>query len=217
MKRGILFMVVIIACVQPYVHGQYERPKKAVKPWGYVGPVGGLGHSWVHNMPVGTSYRPMRSLGVGYIGMVTRHWGAGGALLVSSEGYEVNYPNRMQSLAPMYLRMPARLYYFFGKPTNTVRPDIYFGPSVGVKIAEHNNTSLAYREQYKVSNSNHFNMYDAGLNGGAGLSIRFLQNLWLNVDMGVYTGATDAVNDMYGLYNPQSDLGLNIGLLFGIR
>lgn len=218
MKRVFLLLVaIIIFCGQPYVRAQYERPKKPSKPWGYVGPVGGFGHSWVHNMPVGTSYRTMGSLGLGYIGMVARHWGVGAGLMVSSEGYEANYQGRMQSFTPVYLRVPMRLYYFFGKPTNTVRPDIYFGPSMGMKIAERNNTTQVYREQFKLSNSDNFNVFDAGLNGGAGLSIRFLQNVWLNLDMGVYTGATDAVNDMDDLYNPQSDIGLTVGLLFGIR
>ncbi|MCD6010788.1 MAG: hypothetical protein K0Q79_650 [Flavipsychrobacter sp.] len=210
-----MIATIVFALAGQCTHAQ-ERAKAKI-PAGYFGPTAGLGHSWVHNLPGNTSYQTQKSLGIKYIGLLTKHWGVGANLVVSSEGYQVNYLNTMQSFTPIYLRMPVRLYYFFGKPGNMIRPDIYVGPSVAVKLDEQISASAAYRDLYKVSGSDNFSLFDAGVNGGAGLNIRLAKNIWLNMDMGFYTGFTDAVEDMGKTYNPQSDVDFNLGLLFGLR
>ncbi len=215
MKRILRIATIVLSLGSQIIYAR-ERPKAKI-PAGYFGPIGGIGNSWVHNLPGSTSFQNKKSFGVRYFGLLTKHWGVGANLVVSAEGYQVNYLNTMQSFTPIYLRMPLRFYYFFGKPGNIVRPNIYIGPSVAVKLDEQVSVSNAYRELYKVSNSDNFNLFDAGVNGGAGLNIRLTHNVWLNMDMGFYTGFTDALNDVGDTYNPQSDVDFNLGLLFGLR
>lgn len=211
--RLVLYVAMMVLTIADAAAQQHV---KARIPAGYIGPVAGIGHSWVHNLHLPGSYNTQKSVGINYVGLLTRHWGIGSQLTLSAQGYQVNYQNAMQSFTPVYLRLPMRLYYFFGKPGNVVRPDVFFGSSVGFKVAESSHTTAAYRETYKINTSS-FHAFDAGIAGGAGLNVKLAPNTWLNMDMGFYSGVTDAVEDMGDVYNPQSDVELNVGLLFGLR
>ena len=183
----------------------------------YIGVAAGIGNSWVDNLPGTSTYKTAGYVGVGYIHMITNHWGLGGQAAIAFEGYRVEYLNSMQTFTPMYFRLPMRGYYVFGRPNDIIRPDVYLGPSVGMKLAEHNATTNNYNDLYMVSNSNNFRMFDIGVDGGAGIDIQLAKNALLNLDIGFYSGFTDAVKDLHETYNPQHDVDFNVSLIFGIR
>ena len=189
--------------------------------WGgetFLGPVAGFGDSWVGYMPGGNAmFRPSGYIGVGMVHLVNEHWGWGGQLRLSSEGYQVDYYGNEQTFKPVYLRVPVRAYYYFGNHRDLIRPNIYLGPSFGMKLTESSTTSNAYQETYAINNSSYFRNFDAGIDGGGGLDIRLSRNTWLNLGLEYYQGITDAVKDPANTYNPNYDVDLNLGLIFGLR
>lgn len=197
----------------------YSYAQEVVKSRGttYVGPVAGIGNSWVANLPGTADFKTTGYLGVGMVKMSSTHWAWGGQLALSSEGYQLNFLNSVQKVTPIYLRMPMRVYYFFGRPGYAVRPELYLGPSFGMKVAEHSSTSNYYNEVYMTRNTENFRRFDAGIDGGAGLNINLTRAIALNIDLGFYQGITDAVKDAQNTYNPNEDVDLNVGLMFDIR
>ena len=183
----------------------------------YIGPVAGMGNSWVSNLPGTTDYKSSGYAGVGMIHMMTNHWAMGSSLVISAEGYQVDYLNSTQTVTPLYLSMPMRAYYFFGSRGNIVRPEVYLGPTLALKLAEHSSTSNDFRDNFMETNSDNFRTFDLGINGGVGLSIRLARNMWLKTDLGFNTGLTDAVKDAQNSYNPEHVVDLNVGLMFGVR
>ena len=182
-----------------------------------LGPVAGFGNSWVSYIPGAATFKPSGYVGIGMVNYKTTHWGWGGLAIISSEGYQINYFNNMETVTPVYLRVPLRAYYFFEGRNSMLRPVLYLGPSFAMKLSEHSTTTNNYRDIYMVGNSDNFRMFDAGIDAGAGINIKLAKNTWLNMDLGFYEGITDAVRDLPNTYDPNRDMDLNIGLLFGIR
>ena len=183
----------------------------------FIGPVAGFGNSWVGNLPGDVMFKSSGYLGVSLIKMEDRHWGWGGQATLSSEGYSVNDLGGIQTIKPLYLRVPLRAYYFFGRRTDWIRPNLYLGPSFGLKLAEYYTVSNDYYDSYMAHNSSYFRTLDMGINGGAGLDFRIARRTWLNLDLGFYQGLTDAVKDAPNTYNPNHDVDLSLGLLFDLR
>lgn len=192
-------------------------PGTAAKAQYYsIGPVAGFGHSWISNTQTDTRFHPSPSLGIGMVYSRYLHWGFGADLVFSDEGmsYRVAAGSGMsnQSLHALYLRLPMKAYYFFGNYGSTVRPKVYLGPSVGVKIDEASragNGDLVREKPAMV------NAFDLGLQAGAGVNIRIAKKTWLNLDLGYYQGLLDALDDGAGRYNTNQNLRLNAGVLFG--
>ncbi|HXS35489.1 MAG TPA: porin family protein [Flavipsychrobacter sp.] len=208
MKRILLLATTIMFATVPQSFAQYIS----------LGPVGGFGTSWVGNMPGTTKFQPSGYLGVGLIYAKNVHWGWGGQLQVSSEGYrKEDMMGDISMVNPVYLRLPLRAYYFFGKQNDNIRPKLYLGPSFGLKLAESSSMSPYYSDAYIPGASNDFRTFDFGLNAGAGVNIRLVRATWLNLDLGYYQGLTDAVKDPSGNYNVNHNLALNVGVLFGIK
>jgi len=186
-----------------------------------LGPVGSFGHSWTNNMGAGDGYfKPSPALGIGMMFSMREHWGFGTQLLVSHEGYahEARLNGFMydRMVNPVYLRMPMTVNYFFGRYGNVVRPRLYLGPSLGLKIDEQEDADLMGADvSYHASDE--FRTFDVGIQGGAGVNIRMYRKTWLNLDAGYYQGLLD-VSDRRGEsdYNTNSNLRLNVGVLFGL-
>jgi len=183
------------------------------------GPVAGLGGSSVANLNGDSRFMPSGYLGVGAIYSRYVHWGWGAQLVVSSEGYKMQDPaGNIVTADPMYLRLPLRAYYFFGNYNSVVRPKIYLGPSLGLKLSEIDNISNDNgRDLYMTENRNNFRTFDLGVNAGAGVNIKLAKATWLNLDLGYYQGLLDAVKDPAGNYNTNQNLVVSGGVLFGIR
>jgi len=187
------------------------------RPYMYVGPVMGVGSSWVGNVP-GASTSAILS---GYAGvnmiMMYKHWGWGDQLIMSSEGYTANYVNGKVSDIPTYLRMPMRGYYFFGDRSSVVRPDIYLGPSFGWNVAEHTSTNYYVGDMSNLHSASNFNTFDMGIDGGVGVLVRVAKNVNLNFDLGFYDGLTDALKTPSNTYSPNRNTDMTMGVLFGIK
>jgi hypothetical protein len=182
-----------------------------------LGPVAGVGMSWVGNMGGNMMMLPAYNVGIGLVYARNEHWGWGGQLTLAQEGYYMDYGTYRMAATPLYLRMPLRAYYFFGDYRNTVRPKVYLGPSFAAKLSEKDKT-YNDNEAIAINRSvSTFRNFDAGLNVGAGINILVARSTWLNMDLGYYQGFTDALKDPEDQYNTNQNLGFNIGLLFGIK
>ncbi|XZF16537.1 porin family protein [Chitinophagaceae bacterium MMS25-I14] len=184
------------------------------------GPVGGFGQSWVSNLDGKTKFKPSADLGIGILYSRNAHWGFGSSLIISHEGftkeYNVNGNTYTSTVNPVYLRMPMYVGYFFGDYGNRVRPKIYVGPSIAVKIDEQTNNDNNMPADTQMGTAT-FSTFDLGVHAGAGANIRLVRNVWLNLDANYYQGLLDAVkNDNTG-YNMNSNLRLNVGLMFGLK
>ena len=209
MKKILLFTTGILLTMATRLNAQYLS----------LGPVGGFGGSWTTNLPGSSKAQPSGYLGVSLIYSKNIHWGLGGQLEVSSEGYRRDAMGEVVRDNPTYLRLPLRAYYFFGDYGATVRPKIYLGPSFGVKLGESSSMSSMYSDAYMSGGaSDNFRTFDWGLDAGVGVNVRLARATWLNMDLGYYQGLMDAVkNDAAGNMNMNENLRFNIGVLFGLR
>ena len=188
-----------------------------------LGPVFGIGASRISNMPGSENIKASPYLGIGLVYARNAHWGWGGELGISHEGYSTDIGLNTLTVNPVYLRMPLRAYYFFGSYKSAVRPKVYLGPTIGVKLDEvqyMNGNRMVNSDVYTTyytTNSDQFRTVDIGLNAGGGLNVRLAQGVWLNMDMGYNLGFTDAVADAANNYNVNENMRFNIGVLFGLK
>lgn len=183
-----------------------------------IGPVAGVGHSWMSDMNDQT-FKPSAYLGVGMLYSKDAHWGFGGLVTASHEGFSqkvYKFGNEyVNSIDPTYLRATPRVYYFFGDYGDNVRPKLYVGPSVGVKVAEDNyiNEPAPMTDGiYMMPEGDVFNTVDFGANVGAGANIKLSRVVWLNLDADYYHGFTNATI----FNNKNRSVRANVGVLFGI-
>ena len=220
MKKVLLFTTGLLLAIFTRTTAQTQVTVETWKPAEtqvFFGPVAGFGNSWVNNLPGNIMFKSSGYAGIGLIELSGRHWGWGGQLTLSSEGYAVNDLGGLQTIKPLYLRVPVRAYYFFGRRSDWIRPNLYLGPSFGLKMAEYYTVSNTYYDNYMAHNSSYFRTFDAGINGGAGLDFRLARRTWLNLDLGFYQGLTDAVKDPDNTYNPNHDMDISLSLLFDLR
>lgn len=191
-----------------------------------LGVVGGFGHSWVRGMPKDAhrDFKASPALGIGLTYSHSEHWAYNTQLLISHEGYQAdmqmsNGDIQNMGVNPVYLRMPMNAVYFFGKYGDHIRPKIYAGPSLALKLDE----KRYYSEQEPtpgegtMSNTDMFRTFDVGINAGVGANIRMARKMWFNIDAGYYHGLLDAVqNDPNQDYNANRNLRLNLGLMWGL-
>ncbi len=183
-----------------------------------LGPVVSFGHSWVSNMAGDGAFKASPALGIGLVYSKNEHWGFGAQLLASHEGYKRKMntlpgdEGTRVSVNPVYVRLPVHAIYFFGKYGDRVRPKIYAGPSVAVRVDE-----KAWIEGESVTpNGDVFRRADFGLSAGAGANIRLSKLTWLNLDAGYYHGLVDVLAANNGEFNGNRNLRLNVGLMWGL-
>lgn len=191
-----------------------------------IGVAGSIGHSWVSGLPKNDhrDFKIAPALGIGLTYSHNPHWGYNTQLLVSHEGYQgdVSMSNgRIQNMGvnPVYLRMPMNITYFFGKYGDAVRPKIYAGPSLGLKLDEKRYYSEQEPAQGEgtMSNTDMFRTFDIGVNAGIGANIRMARKTWFNIDAGYYHGLLDAVqNDPNKDFNGNRNVRLNLGIMWGL-
>ena len=205
----------------------YTRPAQNANSFAShlsLGPVLGIGGSWVSNTSGNRGFKTSPALGIGLVYSTNQHFGIGAQLLVSHEGYETEYtmPNGSREeveINPVYLRLPIQFTYFFGDFGDRVRPKIYVGPSIAVKVDEvHHYTSDALRPlEGDLKSGDLFDGFDAGLTAGIGANFRIGRLTWLNTDIGYYHGLVDVLdNDVSRNFNGNRNLRLNVGLMWGL-
>lgn len=183
-----------------------------------LGPVAGFGHNWVCDMD-NQSFKPSGYLGVGALYSKHEHWGVGGLLTASHEGFTqkvyANGNEYINTIDPTYLRLTPRAYYFFGDFGDNVRPKIYAGPSVAYKLTEDtymDEPAMMTDGVYRMPEGEIINDFDFGVNAGLGANIKLSTHTWLNLDADYYHGLTNVTNDN----NKNRSVRANVGVLFGL-
>lgn len=185
-----------------------------------LGPVAGFGHSWVSGMN-NQQFKPSAHLGISMIYSKHEHWAWGANLVASHEGYAHEYMwagnQYRMSVDPTYLRLTPRAYYFFGDYKSNVRPKVYLGPSVGVKVQEDQYTRNMTMNTSDVvmstpATAERFRTMDLGAEAGAGVNIKIGTGTWLNLDANYYRGF---INSTYA-GNMNQNLRFNVGVMMGL-
>ena len=185
------------------------------------GPTVGFGHSWLNTdnaIAAGydNKFHAAYNVGVKMVYSIDPHWGASGDLKYSSEGGSLeNNANSELVYRSNYIRIPLQGIYFFTDFGDKVRPKISLGPSFGFLIG--GDTKVKNNDE-KVSEGevkDLFKTFDVGLTGAVGANIRVSPNTWLNTDVGYYHGLNN-INDVSSNSIKNRNIGLNVGLLFGI-
>jgi len=227
-----------------------------------LGPVISFGHSGLTNgkyfdgmndAQLKSKFHPSFTAGISAIYAKNPHWGFGGELLYEQLGFTKNIVIKPTSViepwlvTPLdydqtkdvsYIRIPLRVYYFFGQYKQKVRPKVYAGPSFGFKLAENN--KLEGNDDYtktwissageKSFPNPEFNTFDLGLQVGVGANITLGKAVWLNADINYYQGFLDAMTNtdihftnqngteviLQNGTNWNQNLRLQVGVLFGL-
>jgi hypothetical protein len=217
-KTMITLGLVLLAGVTSF--GQAAKADKT--SYTSLGPVAGFGHSWMSNMD-NQQFKPSAHLGIGLIYSRYEHWGWGADITASHEGFKQDYMwagNKYRtSVDPTYIRATPKAYYFFGDYKNSVRPKIYLGPSVAVKVQEDRYTENMTMNQSDVvrnasTTASTFRTMDFGAQAGAGVNVKLATGTWLNLDASYYQGLIDATKSAATHMN--QNVRLNVGVMMGL-
>lgn len=187
-----------------------------------LGVVGSVGHSWTSNTGGDRDFKFAPALGIGMVYSHNQHWGYASELLVSHEGFKNDYyvgngAYQKMTINPVYLRMPMHIVYFFGKYGDRVRPKVFAGPTLGLKLDEKQWYSNNYNGEGTMSNTDYFRTFDIGINAGAGANFRIGRNTWLNADVSYTHGLMDAIKDnVNGDYNGNRAIRGTVGVMWGL-
>jgi hypothetical protein len=192
-------------------------PKPSAAQYISVGPTAGIGGNWVGNMGGESHFAPTGNIGVSVIYAKQEHWGLGGQALFAAWGYDKEYNGERAASVPVYLRLPMRGYYFFGKYTDKIRPKLFLGPELGVKLGEWDYVDNGPGDLSINQRTGSFRTFDVGFSTGGGVNIELRKSVWLNLDLSYYQGLTDVVKDPAGRHNVNHNLGASAGILFGIN
>lgn len=202
--KKVIFTIATFLFAYSYSHAQcYDKEL-------YLGGTASYGRSWVDNLPGGT-YKPSGQIGLSAITSRSRIWAWGANLTVSQMGFKWVRESGATTFTSTYLRLPVRGYVFFAQ--GRVRPLIYFGPEVGLKVGERNSgASVA-----NIGDGKHISNWDAGLDAGAGFNIRVIDKMWIMVTADYYRGFTDVARSFGGSFNENRFAGVSLGVLHTIK
>lgn len=199
----------------------------AQKAYSYfsLGPVGSIGTSWLSYWPGDGQSRLSGSYGLDLTYSRAENIGFGADLTISHEGFSADYPvsgmNRDLEVAPVYLRLQPKVIFFFNRWGDAVRPKIWVGPSVGLRLWENNDITpdrlLVVEDEDQELGTAVYSRADAGVTGGLGFNVRLANATWLSVGGAYYHGMVDVVDDQFterDSYNRylRFMLGVNFGL-----
>jgi outer membrane protein W len=179
-----------------------------------IGPTAGFGHSWISNTNGDGKFNPAWNAGVSLIYSTQSNFGIGADIKYSAEGNKIEKPDVTHVINTNYVRVPVKLIYFFGRPGSAVRPKISAGPTFGFLTSASEATTIS-DEKVKTDITDNVRNFDFGVNAAAGVNFRIAQRTWLNTDLAFYQGLTD-INKNNGRTQHNGNLGVNVGLLFGL-
>lgn len=187
-----------------------------------LGVVGSVGHSWTSNVGGDRDFKFAPALGIGMVYSHNQHWGYASELMVSHEGFKGDYPigrgeyDKM-TVNPVYLRMPMHIVYFFGKFGDRVRPKVFAGPTLGLKVDEKQWYSNGNSSERNMENTDYFRTFDIGINAGAGANFRLARKTWLNADLSYTHGLVDAIHDdVNNDHNGNRNIRGTVGIMWGL-
>lgn len=193
-----------------------------------IGPVVGFNHTGVTNgemnntVDIQSKFNPNFHAGISLIYSKNEHWGFGGQLLFSQEGFKKEFSDKRLNIPfnipfegsykASYIRIPLRAYYFFGDYKSKIRPKVYAGPSIGIKVMDERLPVIGLTDL-------EMSILDLGLQAGVGVNIALSKATWLNLDLNYTQGLLDVLNSpsLKTGYNMNQNLGFQVGVLFGLK
>ena len=135
------------------------------------GPSAGISHSWMTGTDE-AAFKPGFNAGATLVYSFNPKWGLGGDIRVSVlEGVKTKIPGNNHSLLnATYLRVPLKVFHFFGQYGDKVRPKVFAGPSFGLLLGGKNKPYGQPQSDVKDVLEN----FDFGFVAGAGLNYRIL-------------------------------------------
>lgn len=179
-----------------------------------IGGSGGFGASMVGNMPAQPRFMPSGYVGGSVIAFSSEYVAWGGQLNVSAEGYKIDHRSTLQTVRPLYLRMPLYGYFFAGDRYSKVRPYLHFGPSFAVKLAEF--TTAVATPETKAALPRSFNQFDLGLDAGVGLNVQVGKRTYFNAGIKYYESLIDVITDKTPRSEEKHNENYNIALNVGV-
>lgn len=189
-----------------------------------IGPVGNIGASWITQWPGDNENSTFVAGGVDVTYSRAEHIGFGADLTVTREGFDARYAisglTRNLEVTPVYLRFQPKVIYFFNSWGDAVRPKIWLGPSVGLRLDESSDLNPdrpLFAEEEQELGKAIFSRVDAGVTGGAGFNVRIARGTWFTLGAAYYHGVVDVIDDEFtqrDSYNRH--LSAMVGLNFGL-
>jgi outer membrane protein W len=183
------------------------------------GPTAGFGHSWTNSEKgsLDRMFHPSYNLGGKLVYSFVSHWGISGDVKFSSEGQTLGVDNENKVVGRLnYIRVPLQGIYFFGEYGDAVRPKVSLGPSFGFLVGGKTKTYEDDEVIATAKSKDYAEGFDFGVTGAIGANFRISPNTWLNTDIAYYHGVTDVLKNAMNENAKNRNLGLNVGLTFGI-
>src|ERR1700740_930636 len=101
MKKLLLYTAGLMIMISTHLSAQTDVTVETNKPRPgtvLLGPVAGFGNSWVGNLPGDIMFKSSGYIGISLIELKNPHWGWGGQLTLSSEGYAINQSGGVQTI-----------------------------------------------------------------------------------------------------------------------
>ena len=177
-----------------------------------LGPFAGINSSWVSNSKGdGGDVRNKIGLNAGlkYTYSDYVHFGLGADLYFSQEGVIIKNAGVDYKTTLNYVRLPLKVYYFFGQLENPFRPKVYLGPSFGF-LAK---ATSKVGDADKVDVSDFFENFDLGLQVGTGFNYKYAPRSWFTFDLNYNHGFTKI--NMIGDDRHNRSVGVTMGLAWG--
>jgi outer membrane protein W len=220
MKKNALSLAVALLAISNALFAQEVQNLELQKPLSpkvekaFLGPTASFGGGWIDKAQAYSVYKSVGGFGLSFLYRINKHWGVGTKFMASAEGYKLN--NEVAtSVTPLYLKMPARAYFFF--TDGLIQPHIFAGPSAAMKIAEFTDDNVVNDDDLVAlpRETDNFRYFDFGLNGGAGINIALKKRTLINFDVSYYHGLTGAVNEV-AKGEKNRNFMASIGVLFAL-
>lgn len=176
-----------------------------------LGPSIGINSAWISDSDVeGGDVRNLIGLnaGIQYVYSNYEKWGFGTGVAFSREGVIVKNRGVDSKVVLDYIRVPVKIYHFFGSLENSFRPKVYAGPSLGFLINSKLKTGDA-----TIDLDGAREKFDAGVLLGTGFNYKYASRSWFTFDLN-YTHGLININKV-GTEQFNRNVGVTMGMAFG--
>lgn len=178
-----------------------------------VGPMVGFGHAGLTNVSgVDAIFKPSYAAGLTATYSKMPHWGFGVDVFYSLEGGAFESSNTELDVTLHYVRVPLKVGYYFRDVNENFRPKITVGPSFGFLVDSKTRVETPSGSVSTGDVNSVYESWDVGVNAAIGFNLKLADNIWLNTDLGYYYGFID----VSGSDNNNMNLGLKVGVAFGL-
>lgn len=191
----------------------------------FIGFNAAVGTTWNTNLHTNYENRFFihHTYGISFLHMQTRNFAYGADLNYSMEGANLYFqlgnpiPQSFQLKSRVrFLRFPMKAAYFFGKPTDVVRPITYIAPTLGYLVEAVDAATILHPggiEYFDDNTSKKYNhRIDFGFQGGAGVSFKLSSIARLNTTVNYYHG----IPNSWGEGRKNRNASFNASILWSI-